>query len=213
MRTHSSHRSPALLTFQLCLAPTVSTIFVTSAYYWLTIKALCDGQKSCQYENYASIIDECQDGYTSDYAQVFYDCLPVDDAGAVGFTASASTGSPTVYNYFEVVVFDNVLSNFGGHYNPDTSSFVCPFDGVYMVNVNIVSTESDQAQVDVIRNDLPLALALADDLSGLRSHASNTVMTECQRGDVLWIRASIQLTTLHSDYQLCTFSAFMMHWL
>ena len=176
--------------------PNNRTIFATSAYYgmhnipcddccppnarddctvlmeegrpldWLGIKELCDNQTSCQLDNFGSVIDECLAGYTSDYAQVFYDCLPVDEAGPVGFTAWANTGYGTAYGIDEVVVFDQVISNFGGHYNPDTSSFVCPFDGVYMVNVNVQTYSGDHAQVYVKRNAAALVEAWADDQSG-----------------------------------------------
>ena len=178
---------------------------------WLTIKVLCDNQTSCQLENFGSIIDECQEGYTSDYAQIFYDCLPVDETGPVGFTAWGNTGSSTAYDDNEVVVFDVVISNFGGHYNPDTSSFVCPFEGVYMVNVNVQGYQGELGFVDIMRNDVKLAEAFADDLSGVYNQAGNTVMTECQRGDILWIRSASSNTVFYATDRRSTFSAFLMH--
>ena len=178
---------------------------------WFTIKALCDNQTSCQVDNFGSVISECQEGYLSDYAQIFYDCLPVDETGPVGFTAWANTGDPTAYDSSEIVVFDVVISNFGGHYNPDTSSFVCPFDGVYLVNVNVQAYYGEQVHVDIMRNDIILVEAFADDQSGLLTQASNTVMTECQRGDVLWIRSASSATMLYAVYRRSTFSAFLMH--
>ena len=218
--------------------PNNRTIFVTSAYYgmhhiacddccppnpqhdctvliadhrpsdWLAIKTLCDNQTSCEFENFGSIIDDCEEGYTSDYGQLFYDCLPVDDVGPVGFTAWANTGV-TSYVNDQCVVFDVVISNFGGHYNANTSSFICPFDGVYMVNVNAQSFWSESANVYVMRNDMILVRVWADDQSGLYSQASNTVMTECQRGELLWVKAGT--STLFATDQHSTFSAFLLH--
>ena len=221
--------------------PSNRTIFVTSAYYgqynipcgdccppnpgldctvdmeenrpsnWFTIKALCDNQTSCQVDNFGSAIDECQEGYNSDYAQVFYDCLPVDEAGPVGFTAWANTGTETEYEANAIIVFDQVISNFGGHYNPDTSSFVCPFDGVYMVNISVMSYVGNQAVGDIMHNGRELVSTWADNHSDTSTQASNTVLVECQRGDVLWIRSGSSDTTLYGTGRRSTFSAFLMH--
>ena len=228
-------------TSQTLSCPNSRTIFVTSAYYgqyfhpcddccpanpqydctvdmeedrladWLEIKELCDNQISCQLDNSGSVIDECQAGYTSDYAQIFYDCLPADETGPVGFTAYANTGGPTPYADGELVVFDVVISNFGGHYNTDTSSFVCPFDGVYMVNVNVIGYDGELVIAAITRNDVELVEVWSDDLSGLYTQASNTVMTECQTGDVLWIKSRAFSTMLHALGSRSTFSAFLMH--
>ena len=87
----------------------------------------------------------------------------------MGFTAWANTGGSTVYDIYEVVVFDQVISNFGGHYNPDTSSFICPFNGVYMVNVNVQASPGETVYVDVMHNYVVLVQAWADDLFDLYS--------------------------------------------
>ena len=81
-------------------------------FLWLTLKAQCDHQTSCQIKNSGSIINECREGYSSDYAQIFYDCLPVDETGPVGFTTWAGTGDQT-YAAYEIVKFSNVTNNFG----------------------------------------------------------------------------------------------------
>ena len=179
---------------------------------WLIIEALCDGQTSCEIENLGSVISECQAGYTSDYAQVFYDCLPVDEVGPVGFTAWANTGVETAYDNDEIMVFDQVISNFGGHYNPATSSFVCPFVGAYMVSVNVQApTDSRLAVVNIVHNDYVYAQVFADNLSGLSTQASNTIIIECQRGDVLWVQSASSNTVLYAREGRSSFSAFLIH--
>ena len=178
---------------------------------WLAIKALCDNQTSCQFENFGSVIDDCEEGYLSDYAQIFYDCYPEDEIGPVGFTAWANTGSETVYSGYDIVIFDVVTSNFGGHYSADTSSFVCPYDGVYLVSVNILAYLSNHAYVAIMQNDLSVAYAWADDQSGVYNQASSTVVIECQRGDVLWIRSVSTWTTLYAFTRRCTFSVYLLH--
>ena len=178
---------------------------------WLAIKALCDNQTSCQLENFGFVIDECEVGYTSDYVQIFFDCYPVDETGPVGFTALATTGTATAYTEYDVVVFDLVTINFGGHYNADTSSFVCPYEGAYIVSVNILASASSMADAGIMQNDLRVAKVYADDQSGVYNQASNTAVVECQRGDVLWVQSGASTTLLYAANQHCTFTAFLLH--
>lgn len=124
---------------------------------WLAIQALCDGEQSCQFENIGYPVDTCEEGYLSDYMQLFYDCSPDDETGPVAFTAWANTGGSTPYNQFDIVVFDEVLTNFGGHYNPATSSFICPVDGVYHFSTNTLGAISSGMFTDLMRNNLPCA--------------------------------------------------------
>ena len=96
---------------------------------WLAIQALCDGQELCQFETPGTALGDCS-SQLSDYMQLFYDCVLDDETGPVAFTAWADTGNPTSYNDGDIIVFDQVLTNAGGHYNAGTSSFICPWDGL-----------------------------------------------------------------------------------
>ena len=62
-----------------------------------------------------------------------------------------------------------------------------------------------------MRYDVVLVEVWADDQSGLYTQASNTVMTECQRGDILWIRSASSNTVFYATDRRSTFSAFLMH--
>ena len=156
---------------------------------WLAIQALCDAKTSCQFNTPGNALGGCS-GQTSDYMQLFYDCLPDDETGPVAFTAWANTGDPTLYSEGDTIVFDETLINAGGHYNVDTSSFICPWDGIYLLSVNIESY-SDHIHVDLImRNDVLLARMYLDSYTpGNYTRGSTTVVTECDRGDIVWVRA------------------------
>ena len=48
-----------------------------SAEDWATIKLLCDGEPSCEFENIGTTFrDSCDVDNFVDYIQVFYNCLP-----------------------------------------------------------------------------------------------------------------------------------------
>ena len=177
---------------------------------WLAIQALCDGQTSCQFQNLGSIIDSCQAGYQSDYIQLFFDCLPMDDvAGAVAFTAWASTGYPTPYTQYDIIIFDAVITNIGGHYNPATSSFVCPWHGVYVFSVAVQGYLYDQAHIDLMRNSEYLTRIWIDDISDVYNRGSTTTVIECHSGDVIWNRAG-STCNIHAYDRRTIFTGYML---
>ena len=154
---------------------------------WVRIKALCDGKASCEFENLGSVINDCYPGYLSDYMQLFYNCLPDDETGPVAFTAYANTGYETDYSGGAIIVFNEILTNAGGHYNNATSSFICPWHGLYVVSVNVQGYPSDHIQIAPKRNSVSIGLMIIDDISGFHNRGSTTFVTECDRGDILWV--------------------------
>ena len=164
---------------------------------WLAMQALCDGQLSCNFEIVGTVLGDCFD-QISDYMQLFYDCLPDDETGPVAFTAFADTGDPTSYSGSDIIVFDEVLTNAGGHYSEATSSFICPWDGLYLISASMQSSESDNIHLDLMRNDVMLARMYLDDISPGYTRGSATVVTECDRGDVVWVRAGSEGTLFAS---------------
>ena len=117
--------------------------------------------------------------------------MPLNPNQPVAFSVWANSGTNTHYTINDRVVFDEVISNFGGHYSTNTSSFVCPWNGVYMLSAHIQGFNSSIVLVDLMRNDEVLAQAWGDSIPGFYNRASNTVITECNQGDELWVRSGI----------------------
>ena len=156
---------------------------------WESIKELCDDNDGCLITYTGVAMQTCTPGNTADYLQIFYDCLPLDVTGPVGFTVKVPIGYNTVEN--EVVAFTQVLSNFGGHFNPNISSFMCPYDGVYMFSMTI-ATFNSYVRVWLFRNTEFLAAANPDDnYSGANDFEfhSPTIVVGCSAGDVIWAEA------------------------
>ena len=175
---------------------------------WLAIQALCDGQTSCEFENPGTVLDDCSDE-ASDYMQLYYDCLLDDETGPVAFTAWANTGGTTLYNTGDIIVFNELLTHAGGHFNTATSSFICPWDGIYLVSVTILSGQNDAMRVQLMRNDVMLTDIQVDAIDG-HNHGSTTVVTECDRSDTLWMRAG-RVGTLWADDRRNLFTAHILH--
>ena len=178
---------------------------------WVRIKTLCDGQASCEFEILGSVINECYLGYLSDYMQLFYDCLPDDETGPVAFTAWANTGYETHYNGGEIIVFNEVLSNAGGHYNNATSTFICPWHGLYVVSVNVQGYDSDHIEIVPKRNSVTIGLVIIDDISGARNRGSTTIVTECDRSDILWVMAGANGPIYAHPHPMTLFTVHMIH--
>ena len=90
---------------------------------------------------------------------------------------------------------EEVLTNAGGHYNANTSSFICPWDGVYLVSINMESFD-ESMRIELMQNDVVLARISLDVTSGDRG--STTIVIECNRGDVVWVR-TVTAGLIHGD--------------
>ena len=66
------------------------------------------------------------------YISVF---ISDDDHAPVGFSTYATTSEQ--YSPGEVVVFSEVISNIGNRYDPNTSKFTCPYNGLYLFILNM----------------------------------------------------------------------------
>ena len=161
---------------------------------WNSLKDLCDTKSSCEVENDGGNIHECEfnddTGVMSDYTLLYYDCLHQGDSAGnfAAFTAYSDTGSNSIYKECAVIEFEHVISNFGGHYNPDTSSFICPVNGIYLLSVTVQTYRLTDFAVDLMRDNQWLARAWADDAHGTYTQASSTIVTECNRGELLWVQ-------------------------
>ena len=109
----------------------------------------------------------------------------------------------------EVVSFNHVISNFGGHYSNETYTFTCPVHGVYMFSMTM--TEHDQTHVRGIlyRNDDALIRSTADN-GGDFDSASATVVTECNAGDQVYVTADLE-GIFDGDRSPSHFTGYLVH--
>ena len=69
---------------------------------------------------------ECGVDEFADFVQVFSDCSPDDVTSPVGFTVlfKGSGTTTELLVQYAVVPFDNILSNYGDHFDVKSHSFV-----------------------------------------------------------------------------------------
>ena len=53
---------------------------------------------------------------------------------AVGFSAYSTV--TRTFDDEDIVIFDEVLSNFGQYFDLESNIFVCPFNGIYWLSVS-----------------------------------------------------------------------------
>ena len=146
------------------------------------------------------------------YVRVASGLLSVNDGTeAIGFTTCATESH--VYDVNEIVLFDRELPNYGGYYNSQTSSFICPVDGVYIFTLTINVGDANVV-VAIMRSDVDLTDTWAWTDNERFKHATNMVVTECLVGDVVWPRVSHSSGTgeIHSPSNYCytTFSGVLI---
>ena len=107
----------------------------------------------------------------------------------VGFTAYATTTRS--YNQGDLVIFDGVVSNYGGHYQADESVFVCPYTGIYVFHVSVLTEPGTLSMhIDLVKDNTYIISALADNQTDEISSGSNTVVLQCDEGQRVWMEVT-----------------------
>ena len=97
----------------------------------------------------------------------------------------SSTYSVFVYSQ-QLIPYTTVITNIGGHYNPDTYTFVCPYRGVYVFTVS-TNAYNDQLVGELYKNDQLLIRTFANE--DFRDSATASVVTECEMRDSVYVYA------------------------
>ena len=104
---------------------------------------------------------------------------------AVAFAAYVS--STRNFEIGQTVIFDSVITNVGGAYDPVTATFTAPLLGTYLFTVTIKSSPDISSEAHVSQNSVSKATVYSfpsqDDV------ASITTILECQAGDVISVIA------------------------
>ena len=109
----------------------------------------------------------------------------------------------------DVVPFNDVIANEGGHYSSDNHTFTCPRRGMFVFSMRITSFAYSYAGADMVRNDVLLASALANGEVWTDS-SSTTVVTECDEGDAVHVKVWCS-GTFEGFLAPCTFTGFLLN--
>ena len=128
----------------------------------------------------------------------------------IGFSAYA-TADVDYASSGAIVIFDDVVSNFGGYYDNASSIFWCPVNGVYLVFVNIMGTATATANVEIMVDDVPVGRARADMDAANQNKGSGFVLVDCSVGQNVWIMNNYNSQVVFAGTRQSTFSVYLLH--
>ena len=131
----------------------------------------------------------------------------VDENTLVSFTAYSKNNRNFDGN--DIILFDSIISNPGEHFNEHTSSFVCPFDGIYFSSVTFHTGNSVSLHVDIMLDNMVIIRNYAFDFDWY-TVGSSVVNFECSAGQSIWIRCGSDGQMWGDPDQMSHFSGFLI---
>lgn len=104
----------------------------------------------------------------------------------VAFTARLKENA-TVRS-LETIIFDDVITNIGKAYNPNTGIFKAPFAGRYLFSLTVRAQYHKQVVAEIIAEPQVIGQLAAGDSEIERASASVTIVVSLQAGDEVYVR-------------------------
>ncbi|XP_030631350.1 complement C1q-like protein 3b [Chanos chanos] len=114
---------------------------------------------------------------------------------------------------YEVLKFDDVVTNLGNHYDPTTGKFTCSIPGIYYFVYHVLMRGGDGTSMwaDLRKNNQVRASAIAQDADQNYDYASNTVILHLEPGDEIYIKLDGGKAHGGNNNKYSTFSGFMIY--
>ncbi|XP_029362797.1 complement C1q-like protein 2 isoform X1 [Echeneis naucrates] len=146
------------------------------------------------------------------------------DSGKIGHPGV--TGSPTIrakiafyvglktpHEGYEVLRFDDVVTNIGNHYDPTTGKFTCQVSGIYYFTYHVLMRGGDGTSMwaDLCKNGQVRASAIAQDADQNYDYASNSVVLQLESGDEIYVKLDGGKAHGGNNNKYSTFSGFLLY--
>ncbi|XP_077372815.1 complement C1q-like protein 3b [Festucalex cinctus] len=114
---------------------------------------------------------------------------------------------------YEVLKFDDVVTNLGNHYDPATGKFTCSIPGIYYFTYHVLMRGGDGTSMwaDLCKNNQVRASAIAQDADQNYDYASNSVVLHLEPGDEIYIKLDGGKAHGGNNNKYSTFSGFMLY--
>ncbi|XP_061777131.1 complement C1q-like protein 3b [Nerophis ophidion] len=114
---------------------------------------------------------------------------------------------------YEVLKFDDVVTNLGNHYDPSTGKFTCSIPGIYFFVYHVLMRGGDGTSMwaDLCKNNQVRASAIAQDADQNYDYASNSVVLHLEPGDEIYIKLDGGKAHGGNNNKYSTFSGFMLY--
>ncbi|XP_034559634.1 complement C1q-like protein 3 [Notolabrus celidotus] len=114
---------------------------------------------------------------------------------------------------YEVLKFDDVVTNLGNHYDPATGKFTCSIPGIYFFVYHVLMRGGDGTSMwaDLCKNNQVRASAIAQDADQNYDYASNSAVLHLEPGDEIYIKLDGGKAHGGNNNKYSTFSGFMLY--
>ncbi|XP_029461198.1 complement C1q-like protein 2 [Rhinatrema bivittatum] len=142
--------------------------------------------------------------------------------GAAAGPLSAAFAGPKIAFYvglksphegYEVLKFDDVVTNLGNHYDPASGKFTCQVPGIYYFTYHILMRGGDGTSMwaDLCKNGQVRASAIAQDADQNYDYASNSVVLHLDTGDEIYVKLDGGKAHGGNNNKYSTFSGFILY--
>ncbi|KAM8967343.1 complement C1q-like protein 3 isoform 1-T1 [Pelodytes ibericus] len=121
---------------------------------------------------------------------------------------------------YELLKFDDVVTNLGNHYDPTTGKFTCSIPGIYFFTYHVLMRGGDGTSMwaDLCKNnqcrnlrERVRASAIAQDADQNYDYASNSVVLHLEPGDEVYIKLDGGKAHGGNNNKYSTFSGFIIY--
>uniref|UniRef100_A0A8C3TAD5 Complement C1q like 4 n=1 Tax=Chelydra serpentina TaxID=8475 RepID=A0A8C3TAD5_CHESE len=114
---------------------------------------------------------------------------------------------------YEVLHFDDVVTNVGNYYEPASGKFTCPLPGIYFFTYHVLMRGGDGTSMwaDLMKNGQVRASAIAQDADQNYDYASNSVILHLDVGDEVFVKLDGGKVHGGNTNKYSTFSGFLVY--
>lgn len=94
----------------------------------------------------------------------------------------------TTVRALQTIVFDDVLTNIGGGYNPETGIFKVPYTGRYLFSLTVRAQNERQVWAEIVAEPVVIGQCDAGDTEIDHASASISVVAFLEAGDEVYVR-------------------------
>ncbi|XP_041725607.1 complement C1q-like protein 2 [Coregonus clupeaformis] len=114
---------------------------------------------------------------------------------------------------YEVLKFDDVVTNLGNQYDPTNGKFTCQVSGIYFFTYHVLMRGGDGTSMwaDLCKNGQVRASAIAQDADQNYDYASNSVVLHLDSGDEIYVKLDGGKAHGGNNNKYSTFSGFILY--
>ncbi|XP_040888538.1 complement C1q-like protein 2 isoform X2 [Toxotes jaculatrix] len=129
------------------------------------------------------------------------------------FRIAFYVGLKNPHEGYEVLKFDDVITNLGNHYDASTGKFTCHVSGIYFFTYHVLMRGGDGTSMwaDLCKNGQVRASAIAQDADQNYDYASNSAVLHLDSGDEVYVKLDGGKAHGGNNNKYSTFSGFILY--